>query len=412
MSENKPIELKSDDPFVKQVLGNPNLEEENPEGGEGAGDNGSQQSQKDNSSQEQNQQSQGGGAEIDINKVIEEKTGGKFKSIEDLNAIIQEKEAKPKVTLPEFQDDYDKLYWAAAQSGDVSKIKEITKLQSTNIDAMSERDLLKSKLKNELHGLSDEDIENELDDIYGYSLQPLTDEDKELLSKEDVAQHEKQMARAERLRKKDVSTIKEELKKQLEQSKTAMLEQFKDVLNPQVEEVKPAAVAENTKQDAYVEPTEEELTFARNQFEAEVKNILPDVSKITLKDKIEISEGVEEDLEIKYELSEADQKKLIDFLADYELSRAEEKKFITQVDGKEVLDLKGLIQEKAPQVFADKLQKIRDKEVAAKAREMIVKKEIKRVDLTPNSITDRASNINESEANFMKQWANQVNQGG
>jgi len=272
---------------------------------------------------------------------------------------------------------------------------------------MSERDLLKSKLKNELQGLSDEEIENELEDRYGYSLQPLTDEDKELLSKEDVAQHEKQMARAERLRKSEVSTIKNELKKQLEQSKTAMLEQFKDVLNPQVEEVKP--VAENPKQDAYVEPTEEELTFARNQFEAEVKNILPDVSKITLKDKIEISEGVEEDLEIKYELSEADQKKLIDFLADYELSRAEEKKFITQVDGKEVLDLKGLIQDKAKVLFASQFQKVLVKEAVAKAKEHVIKKDLKRVNLTPESITNRDESISDrskANADFMAQWAN------
>lgn len=408
MAENNPIELKSDDGLAKIIAQKgfaPVEEEETKQTTEETKTEGEGQKQE---NQEGSQTSE---STIDINALIAEKTGGKFKSIDELQSIIQEKEEPKKVEIPEFSDDYEKLIWAAAQKGDMSKIKEITNLQRKDIDSMKEKDILMSKLKNELKGLSDEEIEDELFERYGMGLKPLTDEEKELLSEKEILEHNKQMKEFERKRKAEVHTIKEQLKNEINETKNALLEGFKDVFEvkePAKAVKEEAKVAEQKVEDTYVEPTEEELKFMKAKFETEVKGILPEVSKISIKDKVEISEGVEEDLEINYELSDADQRKLIDYLADYELSPKEEKEFIKVEDGKEVLDLKGLIKAKAQEVFSDKLQKIRDKEIAAKARENVVKKDLKRVDLTPESITDRNTNLSESQSNFMKQWANQI----
>lgn len=400
MTENNPIELKSDDPFAKFLAGE-KIEETTSEEQKLAEEN----KEEENKPEEQVAPEQK--VEVDFNQLLKEKTGGKFSSLEELE---NHKPEKPKVDIPEFKDDIEKLMWAASQKNDYSKISDIVNLNPKVVDNISDLEAVRAKVKAEMPGLSDADIEDEIFEKYGLGYKPLTEEQKEELTSAQIAQHEKDMSRFARQLKNDAAVKREALKSEINSKKQELLDGYKDLF-----EVKEEKVEEKVEERKPVEQesqlSAEQMAEMQRDFEAEVSKQVKEVSTFKLIEKVPVSETEEIDVNIDYELSADEAKQLTDFIANYELTPAEDAKYVKRDGTKVEVDLKGLIQDKAKMLFSANFQKVLVKEAVTKAKEHVIKTDLKRVNLTPEAITDRTENLSDKakkEADFMTQWANGI----
>lgn len=400
MTENNPIELKSDDPFAKFLAGE-KIEETTSEEQKLAEEN------KEEEKKPEEQAATEEKVEVDFNQLLKEKTGGKFSSLDELE---NHKPEKLKVDIPEFKDDIEKLMWAASQKNDYSKISEIVNLNPKVVDNISDLEAVRAKVKAEMPGLSDADIEDEIFEKYGLGYKPLTEEQKEELTSAQIAQHEKDMSRFARQLKNDAAVKREAIKSEINSKKQELLDGYKDLF-----EVKEEKVEEKVEEKKPVEQenqlSAEQMAQMQRDFETEVSKQVKEVSTFKLIEKVPVSETEEIDVNIDYELSADEAKQLTDFIANYELTPAEDAKYVKRDGTKVEVDLKGLIQDKAKMLFSANFQKVLVKEAVTKAKEHVIKTDLKRVNLTPESITDRTENLSDKakkQADFMTQWANGI----
>ena len=167
----------------------------------------------DTTQQQDNQQSSTG---VDFEALLAERTGGKFKSVDEILQLAD----KPNTTDINFANETSKKVFEYLKEGKVDEFLNVYQQQQklTNLEKLDTDNVLKLKMKYENPELSDDEIEEEFN--YKYNLeQPDIDED--LDSPEEIAKEKKRFEREkinmERLKKKDLKEAKDFLKSKKEE---------------------------------------------------------------------------------------------------------------------------------------------------------------------------------------------------
>jgi len=166
------------------------------DGQPGAGDNNQQQP-------DAGQQQQ-----TDINKILEEKTGGKLKSVDDLIKLVD----APVQEEIKFANEESKKVFEYLKEGKIDEFFESYQQQRQlgSIDKLGVDDVLKLKIKQENPELTEQEVEEEFNFTYGVK-EP--DIDEELDTPEEIAKEKKRYERErlnmERTKKKDLKEAKE-----------------------------------------------------------------------------------------------------------------------------------------------------------------------------------------------------------
>lgn len=193
--------------------------------------------------QQTTEQTQSQAQPIDINAVIAEKTGNKFKTVDDLLAAAE----KPINQEINFANELSKQVFDFLQEGKVDDFISVYTEQKMlkGVANMQTDDVLKLSIKYANPDLTAEQIEQEFQDRYG--VDPL-DIDEQLDDADDVEKakkdHQKALDKAERMKKKDLRDAKDLLTKKAQ-----------DIVLPNItkEEQKPNAVENTAADEALVE---------------------------------------------------------------------------------------------------------------------------------------------------------------
>lgn len=164
-----------------------------------------QQQQSVSDSQTANNDSSTG---IDFEALLAERTGGKFKSVDELLQLAD----KPVNQEINFANDTAKKVFEYLKEGKIDEVVSVYQQQRqlASLDKMSADDVLKLKIMQENPELSSEEVEEEFNFKYGVQ-EPDIDED--LDTPEEIAKEKKKFEREkinmERLKKKDLKEAKE-----------------------------------------------------------------------------------------------------------------------------------------------------------------------------------------------------------
>lgn len=230
---------------------------------------------------------------IDLNAVIAEKTGNKFKTVDDLLAAAQ----KPINQEINFANETSKQVFEFLQEGKVDDFISVYTEQKMlkEVGKMPTDDVLKLSIKYENPDLTAAEIDQEFNERYG--VEPL-EVDEELDDAADVEKakknHQKALDKAERAKKKD-----------LKDAKSLLEQKAQDIVLPHItkEEPKPAEVVDTKADEALVEaerqkyiksidPAMTELgdfttTYKDDDVNISTKVSLEDADKVTLKKDLE-----------------------------------------------------------------------------------------------------------------------------
>lgn len=172
-------------------------------------------SQNETSSYEQTEQQQSSTG-IDFETLLAERTGGKFKSVDEILQLAE----KPNTQDINFANETSKKVFEYLKEGKVDEFLNVYQQQQklTNLEKLDTDNVLKLKMKYENPELTDEEVEDEFNYKYGIE-QPDIDED--LDSPEEIAKEKKRFERdkinMERLKKKDLKEAKDFLKEKKEE---------------------------------------------------------------------------------------------------------------------------------------------------------------------------------------------------
>lgn len=179
----------------------------------GNSDNLTSQDETSGEAQTENAQSSTG---IDFESLLSERTGGKFKSVDEILQLAE----KPNTQDINFANETSKKVFEYLKEGKVDEFLNVYQKQQqlTNLEKLDTDNVLKLKMKYENPELTDEEIEDEFNYKYGID-QPDIDED--LDSPEEIAKekkrHEREKINMERLKKKDLKEAKDFLKSKKEE---------------------------------------------------------------------------------------------------------------------------------------------------------------------------------------------------
>jgi hypothetical protein len=179
----------------------------------GNSDNLTSQDETSSNEQSSNEQSSTG---IDFEALLAERTGGKFKSVDEILQLAE----KPNTQDINFANETSKKVFEYLKEGKVDEFLNVYQKQQqlTNLEKLDTDNVLKLKMKYENPELTDEEIEDEFNYKYGID-QPDIDED--LDSPEEIAKekkrHEREKINMERLKKKDLKEAKDFLKSKKEE---------------------------------------------------------------------------------------------------------------------------------------------------------------------------------------------------
>jgi hypothetical protein len=167
-------------------------------------------------SSETNQGQQQSSTGVDFETLLAEKTGGKFKSVDEILQLAE----KPNNQDINFANETSKKVFEYLKEGKVDEFLNVYQQQQklTSLDKLDTDNVLKLKMKYENPELTDEEIEDEFNYKYGIE-QPDIDED--LDTPEEIAKekkrHEREKINMERLKKKDLKEAKDFLKAKKEE---------------------------------------------------------------------------------------------------------------------------------------------------------------------------------------------------
>jgi len=145
---------------------------------------------------------------IDFEALLAERTGGKFKSVDELFQLAD----KPVNQEINFANDTAKKVFEYLKEGKIDEVVSVYQQQQqlASLDKMSADDVLKLKIRQENPELSNEEVDEEFNFKYGVQ-EPDIDED--LDTPEEIAKEKKKFEREkinmERLKKKDLKEAKE-----------------------------------------------------------------------------------------------------------------------------------------------------------------------------------------------------------
>jgi len=154
--------------------------------------------------------------QFDFDTVLAEKTGGKFKSVDEILKLTEQKVA-PEIN---FANDTAKKVFEYLKEGKIDEVVSVYQKQQqlASIDKLDADSILKLKMKQENPELTEEEVEEEFNFKYGVQ-EPDIDED--LDTPEEIAKEKKRFEREklnmERLKKKDVKEAKDFLNSKKEE---------------------------------------------------------------------------------------------------------------------------------------------------------------------------------------------------
>jgi hypothetical protein len=228
---------------------------------------------------------------VDFETLLAERTGGKFKSVDEILQLAE----KPNTQEVNFANETSKKVFEYLKEGKVDEFLNVYQQQQklTNLDKLDTDNVLKLKMKYENPELSDDEIEEEFN--YKYSLeQPDIDED--LDSPEEIAKEKKRFEREkinmERLKKKDLKEAKDFLKSKKEEIVLPNIE-TSPTQQPQSNDVDEAAIKEfRDKYLGTIATTIDEIVgfgskYKDSELEFETTYVIDPQDKAGLKDKMQ-----------------------------------------------------------------------------------------------------------------------------
>lgn len=271
--------------------------------------------------------------------------------------------SEPEIEL-EFSDDLSKDFYNAIGDGNYEQAYDILS-GVMEYKRLKPEDLAFKYLKELNPDLTEEDIEFSLADEFGLGLSELTDEQKDLMSEKEIADHEKRLKSQGIAYKK---FLREANKHYAELSKEFKLELPKTKVNIKQPEVIVDESYETFKQ------SQTEVAEAQKAWEQTVDNGFKAFNgEITSSLEFEINDG-KVAFESKFKLSDTEKQAVYDELLTRVASPYEKSLFVSE-DGQ--VNLSGYINYVAETMYAKKIRNSIAKEAASHALESFIEKEIK-----------------------------------
>ena len=159
---------------------------------------------------------------IDFEALLAEKTGGKFKSVDEILKLT-EQSVTPEIN---FANETSKKVFDYLKEGRVDELMNIYQQQRQleSVDKLDTDSILKLRIKYENPELTDEELQDEFESRYGVE-QPDIDEDLD-----DPADIEKAKKRFERER----SAVERQKKKDLKEARTFLQEKKEEIVLPDI----------------------------------------------------------------------------------------------------------------------------------------------------------------------------------
>lgn len=319
-----------------------------------------QEEQQEEQSSEQQQESQEEQQEevkpeFDLKAFLAEKTGGKY---DDLEKLIADTEKKPEIDL---EGDAAKIYQYLKEGKD-NELAEYLALKNTDFKAMDPQSLLKAHLEKTKPHLSGDDINDILVDKYGFGKEPLSDEDKALLSDAEIKAYERELRQDAINRKEAVADATNFFEKQkgelvlpdLPKEKIEGLDEYQAWKQTQAQEIEAAE-------------------SASKEWVSSIEQTVPTIKELPLTLEVETSIG-KIALDTVFHLNEDRLNQVKEYLKGYKGgTEYDEKMFVKE--GK--IDFSGLTKSAIERLFSKEIREAQLKDFAAKYEEASLK-ELKR----------------------------------
>ena len=312
--------------------------------------------------------------EVVVEETIEEvKEEIKEEVKEETKTEIVAEEVKetvePEIEL-EFSDDTSKEFYDSIGNGDYDKAYEI--LNSVmEYKKLSGDDLLAKYLKELNPQLDEDEILFQMAENFGVGLQPLSDEQRELMSEKEIGDYEK-LLKKQGIEKKKVIA---EAKKHYEE----LTKDFKIELPKTKVNIKQPEVPVDEHYEAYKESVTQ-AEAASKQWKETLDAGFKDFSdEIGIPLEFELNDG-KVAFESRYKLTEKEKKAVYDELLTRVASPTEQAQFIQ--DGK--VNLEGYMSHVAKTMYMDKIINTAAKEAASSILEGFIEKEIKNSTVSSN----------------------------
>lgn len=288
---------------------------------------------------------------------LSEKTEGKYKSLNDL-LLATEKEVKL-----DLEGDAAKIYQYLKEGKD-GELAEYLTLKNTDFKAMDPQSLLKAHLEKTKPHLSGDDINDILVDKYGFGKEPLSDEDKALLSDAEIKAYERELRQDAINRKEAVADATNFFEKQkgelvlpdLPKEKIEGLDEYQAWKQTQAQEIEAAE-------------------SASKEWVSSIEQTVPTIKELPLTLEVETSIG-KIALDTVFHLNEERLNQVKEYLKGYKGgTEYDEKMFVKE--GK--IDFSGLTKSAIERLFSKEIREAQLKDFAAKYEEASLK-ELKRFD--------------------------------
>lgn len=301
--------------------------------------------------------------EPDLSSIIAEKTGGKYS---DFDQLLTELNKEKEVIQPVFEGEAEKIY-SYLKEGKEQELTEYLTLKNTDFSAIPKEELLERYIKSTKPHLSEDSVEAIMTDRYGFGKQPLSDEDKELLSEDQVKAYER-----------DLRLSKAEREEALAEALNFFNSKKGELKLPDLPKQVDSEYEEYLQYKQQAANQQEESERAAREYQESVEQIVPQIKELSVAKEIETSVG-KVALDSKFQLSTEQQQQVKEYLlglnggSDYD-----NKEFVH--DNK--VDYRGLSEEAAWRIkpIREAMLDALLKDYAAKIQETFVEKEIKRYD--------------------------------
>lgn len=144
---------------------------------------------------------------VDYNKIISEKTAGKFNTLDDVLAAASK---EPTYKVPEFANEDSKKVYDLLLEGKVSEVADILSSQNRDYSKYNDLDVRKEIIRKENPYWSEEDVAEFVSDRYGIG-ELVSEEDRTELTASQLKEKEARIARNERELKRDAKADREKL---------------------------------------------------------------------------------------------------------------------------------------------------------------------------------------------------------
>src|SRR5690625_2261966 len=313
--------------------------------------------------------------ETDGNKVSNEETEEEHTEDEELQfgtvEYFEEEEESSEQSKLETENEepvnqkvkYDLSEYIKEHEGTLEKYFS---LKNINPDELDEVSLVKYKLSKENPYWSEKDIEEEIQDRYGVGLKK-KHIDRENMLEEEIQEAEKYNASIDSKIRRGERALKSEASKASELIRT----EKESIQIPEIE-LDYKHESGNVDLESYIKEQEtKQKEYLENEWIPNVSKASKSVGGFKQSVKIQIAEDVEVDTGLTYKFTDTQRDKLTEYMKTY-VGQPSDNKYINSETGE--VDYKGLVNQKAKELFADQIIQAGIKEGIAKFKEEYIKR--------------------------------------